>query len=102
MYDRRSGTSVSLLLAFFLLFSAPGLRADSREKIDLGTREALAKLREHAPQAGDLLDQAAGVLVFPDIVKLGSGVGGEYGEGSLLVEGQPTSYFVTAGASFGL
>ena len=30
------------------------------------------------------------------------GVGGEYGEGVLLVEGKPEAYYATAGASFGL
>ena len=33
---------------------------------------------------------------------MGFGVGGEYGEGVLLVKDQPAAYFATAGASFGL
>lgn len=89
---------VTLLLAI----AAPLLHADNKVKIDTGTQDALVQLRAHSKHAGELLDRAAGVLVFPDVVKMGFGVGGEYGEGSLLVPGKPTSYFVTAGASFGL
>jgi lipid-binding SYLF domain-containing protein len=92
----------SLLLCCLALFPAPQLWADSKEKIDQGAQEALARLREHAPESEALLEQAAGILVFPDVVKLGFGVGGEYGEGSLLVKDRPNSYFVTAGASIGL
>ncbi len=96
------GVIVPALMTLLLFLPAPLLRADNKDAIDTGSAAALVKLRDHSPKAGELLDRAAGVLVFPDIVKMGFGVGGEYGEGSLLVPGKPTSYFVTAGGSFGL
>ena len=96
------GLLIPALVAALLLLAAPTLQADNKAKIDTGSQQALEKLRKHSDDAGDLLDKAVGVLVFPDVVKMGFGVGGEYGEGSLMVEGMPTSYFVTAGASFGL
>lgn len=86
------------LLALF----APSVYADSKEKIDAGVSQALERLRGHAPVAGELLEQAVAVLVFPDVVKMGFGVGGEYGEGALLVDGQTQAYYVIAGVSFGL
>ena len=49
-----------------------------------GSVAALEDLRKHSAKAGELLDQAAGVLVFPDVVKMGFGVGGEFGEGVLI------------------
>ncbi len=91
-----------LLMAAMLLFPMASPRADDKAKIDAGSAQALVELRNHSSKAGELMDKAAGVLVFPDVVKMGFGVGGEFGEGSLLVPGKPTSYFVTAGASFGL
>jgi lipid-binding SYLF domain-containing protein len=93
---------IAALMAVALLVLSPALSADDKAKIDAGTREALERLRSHSEKAGELVDKAAGVLVFPDVVKMGFGVGGQYGEGSLLVKDMPTSYFVTAGASFGL
>jgi lipid-binding SYLF domain-containing protein len=93
---------IAALMAVVLLVLSPALSADDKAKIDSGTQKALEKLRSHSEKAGELVDKAAGVLVFPDVVKMGFGVGGQYGEGSLLVKDMPTSYFVTAGASFGL
>lgn len=94
----------ALLLSVMLGMALPATQAqaDSKERIDEGTQKALVKLREHSSHAGDLVDSAAGVLVFPDIFKMGFGVGGEFGEGSLLIDGEPVGYYATAGASFGL
>lgn len=102
MSQPKRGHWLPLFIGLVLLLPARALWADSKEVIDAGSAEALVKLRSHSTKAGELLDKAAGTLVFPDVVKMGFGVGGEYGEGSLLVPGKPTSYFVTAGASFGL
>ena len=51
---------------------------------------------------GPLLDRAAGVLVFPEVVKVGFGGAEEYGEGCLIVDGKPVAYYATAGARYGL
>jgi lipid-binding SYLF domain-containing protein len=90
------------LLALLLALGAPALWADSKEKIDAGAAEALVKLRAHSEVAGELADKAVAVLVFPDVVKMGFGVGGEYGEGVLLKDGEAEAYYVIAGVSFGL
>jgi len=42
------------------------------------------------------------VLVFPSVVKAGIGLGGEYGEGALLIDGKTADYYSTASASIGL
>jgi len=88
-----------LLLLLVLTGSA---WADSKAIIDSGGVRALLELREHSKKAADLLDKAEGVLVFHDVVKMGFGVGGQYGEGELLIEGAPVAYYSTVGASFGL
>ena len=89
------------LLLLALLAGNPA-HADSAEQIRRGAVDALALLRDHVEGADELLASAAGVLVFPDVVKLGFGVGGEYGEGVLLVAGEPAGYYATSGANFGL
>lgn len=90
------------LFSLLLVLLSPASRADSLEQINTGATKALAQLKEHAPGVDGLLQEAAAVLVFPDVVKLGFGVGGQYGEGVLLVGGEPAAYYATAGASFGL
>jgi lipid-binding SYLF domain-containing protein len=49
-----------------------------------------------------LADNAAGVLVFPGITKAGAGIGGEHGDGALLVNGKTVGYYSSSGASVGL
>jgi lipid-binding SYLF domain-containing protein len=50
--------------------------ADSREDIESKSGVALGELRDFAPGVDGLLNKARGVLVFPDIVNMGFGVGG--------------------------
>jgi len=90
---------VTLLAAMALSMT---VLADTREVIDAQTDQALDRLREYNGEAAGLLEEAVGVLVFPDVVKMGFGVGGQYGEGVLRVNGEPVAYYATAGASFGL
>jgi lipid-binding SYLF domain-containing protein len=54
------------------------------------------------PANKTLGDKAAGVLVFPRITKGGVGVGGEFGEGSLQVNGKTVGYYSVGAASVGL
>ena len=100
--ERSTLTLIRLLLCLPLILLAVATRADSVEEIHAKSLNALVYLRDKAPESEQYLRDAAGVLVFPDIVKLGFGLGGEYGEGVLIVDGEPDGYYSTAGASFGL
>ena len=73
----------------------------SRAEIDAQSREALARLKEQTSAGAELASRAAGVLVFPEVLKGGLVVGGEYGEGQLRVGGVPTRYYRLASASVG-
>jgi lipid-binding SYLF domain-containing protein len=41
------------------------------------------------------------VLVLPEVIKAGFGIGGEYGEGALRIGGSTIAYYNTASASIG-
>ena len=73
----------------------------SRAEIDAQSREALARLKEQTSAGAELASRAAGVLVFPKVLKGGVVVGGEYGEGQLRIGGVPTRYYRLASASVG-
>ncbi len=90
-----------ILLLLLTLLPATLARADAGPMILAKSREALARLQGHSSLVAPLLAQARGVLVFPDLVKLGFTVSGQFGEGVLLVADQPAAYYVTAGRSFG-
>ena len=81
----------------------PGHAAETADAdIVARSQQALASLRDQVSAAAPLLDEAAGVLVFPEVVKVGFGGGDEYGEGCLMVAGRPVAFYASAGARYGL
>ena len=66
------------------------------------SQAALEKLSGSVQLAKLLTPKAQAILVFPKVTKAGLGVGGQYGEGSLLKNGTAVGYYKTTGASFGL
>lgn len=82
------------------LFSS-GALAGSKAEINADVREALQNFYRHTSAGKELAQKAAGVLVFPSVVKAGIGIGGEYGEGALLVKGKTAAYYNIAAASIG-
>lgn len=82
-------------------WTSGSVQAASREQIDAEVREAIANFRKQTSAGAELSDKAAGMLVFPNVIKAGIGVGGEYGEGALLVKGQTVAYYNIAAASIG-
>lgn len=92
----------ALLLLCSLLFAALPGQAASKDELDAEVREALQAFYQHSSAGKELAGKAAGMLVFPNVIKAGIGVGGEYGEGALLVGGKPAAYYNIAAASIGL
>ena len=90
--------SASMLIA--LLFSSAILAA-SASKIDSDANKALVVFREDVNGAQVFLDQAAGFLIFPRVIKVGIGIGAETGEGALRVGGQTVAYYRTTAGSIG-
>jgi lipid-binding SYLF domain-containing protein len=81
---------------------APALSVSRLHELTKQSQAALAQLGASAPLAKTLASTAHAVLVFPQITKAGLGVGGQYGEGTLLKGGKAAAYYKTTGASFGL
>ncbi|PLW81832.1 hypothetical protein CWI75_13890 [Kineobactrum sediminis] len=92
--------TISLFRLPLLLVTAallvPQALADNRDDIRLKSGDALDALLSYAPGSAELISRARGILVFPDVVEMGFGTGGLYGEGALLVGGEPVAYYATA------
>ena len=73
----------------------------SKLEIDARVRTTMDKLYTEEPVARELANKAEGILVFPRVIKVGIGLGGEHGEGALLVGGQPVQYYRATAASIG-
>jgi lipid-binding SYLF domain-containing protein len=92
-------TYLGLLLALLPMSAA---QSASREEIDAEVDEALTQFYKYTSAGKALAQKAKGVLVFPNVVKAGFGIGGEYGEGALRVSGKTVGYYSIAAASIGL
>jgi lipid-binding SYLF domain-containing protein len=97
-----------VLLAVLALFAATvsidpaPARAEKAATIAQNSRDALELLKSNSEAARRLAADAAGILVFPKILKGGLIIGGQYGEGALFKDGAVSQYYSTAAASFGL
>jgi lipid-binding SYLF domain-containing protein len=92
---------VCLCMAATLIL--PGLSyAASRAEINAAVDRALARFTVEVRGAQNLLESAKGVLVFAGVIKAGAGVGAEYGEGALRIDGTTRAYYSIASASIGL
>lgn len=90
-----------LIVLFAIAFHAhPALGASSVE-IDTRASAVLDRLYSDQAEAKTLADKSAGILVMPRIIKGGVGLGGEYGEGVLRVNGQANRYYRLTSLSFG-
>jgi len=75
--------------------------AASKLELDNRVQATLERLYSQRSEARALGEKAVAVLVFPQMIKAGVGVGGEVGEGAMLVNGQPTGYYRNTSLSTG-
>jgi lipid-binding SYLF domain-containing protein len=100
MIDTRRRAAMAFLLAGGLC-PAKAACAASKEEIDARVQEVTDSFYKQTAAGKSLAQKAAGMLVFPEVIKAGMGVGGEYGEGALVIKGRPAAYYSTASASIG-
>lgn len=100
MKNYRKSARIAAVVVLSLFAST--LLAASGDKIDRESDKALEVFRDDVNGADVFLNQAAGYLVFPRVIKVGIGLGAETGEGVLRVGGQTVSYYRTTSGSIGL
>ena len=76
-------------------------QAATAKEIDVSVEVALDRFKNDVKGASEFLANAKGVLVIPNVIRVGFGLGGEYGEGALIVGGKTVDYYNTVAASFG-
>lgn len=75
--------------------------AASKTEIDAKSYAAVTVLKSEVPGAAALIDQAYAMLVFPEVIGAGFGIGAEYGEGRIYIDGQQPQYYNLVSASVG-
>ena len=93
---------LAVALVFFGGFLPAAHASSSAGEINGEVALAYKKMLKNVPVAKALAPDAKGILIFPHIVKGGLIIGGQYGEGALMVNGKITKYYKTFSASYGL
>jgi len=92
---------LTLFVAIAIVAEPPKSEAASAAKLDADANATLHSFVRQVSGARELANKAAGILVFPSVIKAGIGFGGEYGEGVLLNQQRVAGYYNLISASFG-
>ena len=82
--------------------SSQASASTARQAIDSNVDATLSRLYNAVPGSREMVQKAAGVLVFPSVIKGSFVIGAEYGRGALRVDGRTFGYFSTTAGSIGL
>jgi len=94
-------SKIAMLVFLSALLGACSTFEWTANKIDNEANEALETFKEEVNGAEVFLDQAAGYLVFPRVLRAGLGVGAETGEGAMRIGGKTAAYFRITSGSIG-
>lgn len=96
-----SMVKIAALITLGALLSACSSMQWSANRTDREADNALVVFKNEVNGAEVFLNQAAGYLVFPRVIKAGLGIGGETGEGALRVGGKTIEYYRITSGSIG-
>lgn len=89
--------------AVALAVSTSGVSAaQTGAELTAAVQKTLATCYQTVQTCKEFGNKASGMLVFPEVTKAAVGVGGEYGEGALVIDGKPVGFYSTTAASLGL
>ena len=91
----------STMVLAMLLFLPSSAFAESASVTNAKVNETIKIFKDEVKGADVFLSQASGYLVFPRVIKVGIGIGGETGEGALRVGGKTAGFYRTSSASIG-
>lgn len=95
-------TFVTGLALIVGMISVTTSAAKTAQEINSEVNAALELFTQQVKGGKEFLNTAKGVLIIPNIIKAGVGVGGEYGEGALRIGGKTVDYYSIAAGSVGL
>ncbi len=102
IFTRLFGFALVCTTVILAGFSSQQAVAETAAQIDGKVDLALEALYKKTPAAKKQAESAKGILVFPDVLKAGLMVGGQYGVGALRVGGKTEGYYNVVEGSFGL
>ena len=101
MHSRFLRVALAVTSAIMLLAHPTTVRSAWADEIDDDAAAALRALYDKTSSARVLGEKAAGILVFPNIVKAGFLVGAQFGEGTLFRGGRKAANYRVVAGSYG-
>ena len=92
LVKRTLGVAIAVITVAFNVLSPTAALAASASAIDRDARASLADLYNNTPGSKALADKAVAVLVFPNIVKGGFIIAGQFGDGALRKNGKSVGF----------
>ena len=106
IFDQRLSSVVLIATLLAMLAVVPGAPVQSfgasAKEIDASVEAALDRFHSEVEGAASFTKMAKGLLVMPNVKKAAFIIGGEYGEGALLVNNETVDYYNIVAGSFGL
>ena len=93
---------VTSLLAMAITMPVQNSSAATPAEVDSNVGFALKRLHSQVKGSDEVTKKAAGVLVFPGVVKAGFIIAGEGGQGALLIGGKIVAHYDIMSGSIGL
>jgi lipid-binding SYLF domain-containing protein len=96
-----TAAAVFIFILVIVPHFSPGALARSAKEIDVSVDVTLDRFKNEVPGAKEYLKNAKGVLIIPNVIRVGFFLGGEYGEGALLINDKTVDYYSVAAGAFG-
>ena len=93
---------LTILSLLFFVSPQQSMAGEDKEILNLQIKDTIQRFESKAKGAKEFLQKTNGYLVIPNLYKAGFIVGGGYGEGGLVIDGNITDYYSAISASFGL
>ena len=100
-HARIIGIALVPVMAITVFVHSAAVRPVWADELDDDAAAALRSLYEGSPAARVLGEKAAGILVFPNIVKAGFLFGAQFGEGTLFRGGRKVANYRSVAGSYG-
>ncbi len=100
--NRKFSIVLGLMLLAVLLFAGQSLAKMSAKEVDASVDEAMERFYKQVKDAAEVVRQAKGLLILPNVKKGALIVGGEYGQGAMRIGGKTVEYYSMMSGSFGL
>jgi len=92
---------LTICLALLFALAVTDSFAVSKEEISVGVNASLERFDKQVKGSKEFREVAKGMLVIPNVTKAAFIVGGQYGQGALLVGGKTVGYYSLAAGSLG-